>query len=100
MRGDLVERDAQKKQLVLFTHKGYGVAIILLTGYAAFAIAGNQLFMLQSRMVFSTSKLVSLLLVAVMIYPIELACLGLLVLSERKCQLEMVRRLFTRAAFA
>lgn len=39
----------RKKQLVLFTHKGYGVAIILLTGYAAFAIAGNQLFMLQSR---------------------------------------------------
>ena len=67
----------RKSQLVLFTHKGYGVAIILLTGYAAFAIAGNQLFMLQSRMVFSASKLVSLLLVAVMIYPIELACLGL-----------------------
>ena len=67
----------RKSQLLLFTHKGYGVAIILLTGYAAFAIAGNQLFMLQSRMVFSASKLVSLLLVAVMIYPIELACLGL-----------------------
>lgn len=67
----------RKSQLVLFTHKGYGAAIILLTGYAAFAIAGNQLFMLQSRMVFSASKLVSLLLVAVMIYPIELACLGL-----------------------
>lgn len=67
----------RKSQLVLFSHKGYGVAIILLTGYAAFAIAGNQLFMLQSRMVFSASKLVSLLLVAVMIYPIELACLGL-----------------------
>ncbi|MFR2021135.1 MAG: hypothetical protein ACLS6G_11840 [Christensenellales bacterium] len=45
----------------MFTHMGYGVAIILLTGYATFAIAGNQLFMLQSRMVFSASKLVSLL---------------------------------------
>ena len=54
----------RKSQLVLFTHKGYGVAIILLTGYAAFAIAGNQLFMLpkQDRLLLPPSWSVCFLL--------------------------------------
>lgn len=79
-----LEKTQRKSQLLIYTKKGYGVALIILTGYTTFAIAGNQLFMLHSRMVFSINKLTSLILVAVMVYPIELAFLGMLNFIQEK----------------